>query len=180
VTGFTEALVVQNANAYLDGLTESRRAFFRRAHEDRSRAMLAQLEAVVSAEGVRDRQYLRDVPRSRRERDTWIHDLAFLASPEDRQIQIQLFQDYQSNIDAYPAWQRYLRTRRPPTLVVWGRDDPAFIVPGAEAYLRDVPEAAAPPSRRRPLRRGGATRADRHDHRGVPRASASIGSPRSR
>jgi pimeloyl-ACP methyl ester carboxylesterase len=52
-----------------------------------------------------------------------------------------LFQDYQSNIDAYPAWQRFQRTRRPPTLIVWGRNDPACIVPGAEAYLRDVPEA---------------------------------------
>jgi len=139
-----EALVVQNANAYLDGLTEARRAFFRRAHKDHSPAMLAQLEAVVSAEGVRDRQYLRDVPGSRRERmspDTWIHDLAFLATPDERRIQIQLFQDYQSNIDAYPAWQRFLRTRTPPTLIFWGRNDPAFIASGAEAYLRDVPGA---------------------------------------
>ena len=139
-----EALVVQNANAYLDGLTEPRRVFFRRAHQDRSAAMLAQLEAVVSREGIRDRQYLRDVPGPRRERmspDTWIHDLAFLATPEDRQIQIQLFQDYQSNVDAYPTWQRFLRTRQPPTLIVWGKNDPAFIVPGARAYLRDVPGA---------------------------------------
>jgi pimeloyl-ACP methyl ester carboxylesterase len=139
-----QALVVQNANAYLDGLTEARRAFFRRAHEDRSPSMVAELEVVVSPAGVRDRQYLRDVPGSRRERvspDGWIYDLAFLSSAEEREIQIQLFQDYQSNIDAYPAWQEYLRRRRPPTLVLWGRNDPAFIAAGAEAYLRDVPSA---------------------------------------
>jgi pimeloyl-ACP methyl ester carboxylesterase len=54
---------------------------------------------------------------------------------------VQLFQDYQNNIDAYPAWQAFLRRHRPPTLVVWGRNDPAFIPPGATAYLRDVPDA---------------------------------------
>jgi len=138
------ALVVQNANAYLDGLTETRRAFFHRAHDDRSPAGVAVLADFVSASSIRDRQYLRDVPGAKRERmspDAWTYDLAFLATPEERQIQIQLFQDYQSNIDAYPSWQSFLRTRQPPTLIVWGEHDPAFIVPGAEAYLRDLPTA---------------------------------------
>jgi pimeloyl-ACP methyl ester carboxylesterase len=42
---------------------------------------------------------------------------------------------------AFPAWQRFLRTRKPPTLLVRGKNDPAFVVPGAEAYRRDVPGA---------------------------------------
>lgn len=137
-------LVVQNANAFLDGLTPARRDFFRRAHEDRSTAERTLLESVVSVAGVRERQYLRDVPGERRERmspDGWVHDLAFLASPEDREIQVQLFQDYQSNVDAYPAWQHYLRTWRPPTLIVWGARDAAFLPAGAAAYLREVPGA---------------------------------------
>jgi pimeloyl-ACP methyl ester carboxylesterase len=138
------ALVVQNANAYLDGLTEARRAFFRKAHDDRSEASVAALMQVVSAEGVRLRQYLRDVPGETAERmspDTWTHDLAGLATPEDRAIQVQLFQDYQSNIDAYPAWQAFLRERQSPALIVWGAHDPAFIADGARAYLRDLPNA---------------------------------------
>ena len=69
--------------------------------------------------------------------DTWTHDLALL----DRRIQMQLLQDYQSNIDAYPGWQAFLRKQQPPTLIVWGRNDPAFIPSGAEAYLRDLPNA---------------------------------------
>lgn len=138
------ALVVQNANAYLDGLTEPRRAFFRRAHDDRSAAGVATLMEFTSADGVRLRQYLRDVPGERAERmspDTWTHDLAGLTAPEDRAIQVQLFQDYQSNIDAYGEWQAFLRTRKPPTLIVWGERDPAFVSAGARAYLRDVPHA---------------------------------------
>jgi pimeloyl-ACP methyl ester carboxylesterase len=136
-------LVVQNANAYLDGLTEARRDFFRRAHEE-SAAAAALRAQLVSAEGVRDRQYLRDVPGEKRERmspDTWTVDLAFLATDADREIQLQLFQDYQTNIDAYPRWQAFLRDRQPPTLIVWGEHDPAFISAGAEAYLRDLPNA---------------------------------------
>lgn len=137
-------LIVQNANAYLDGLTPDRQAFFRRAHEDRSEAGLAALAQVVSPTAIRERQYLRDVPGEKRERmspDTWTHDLALLGTPEEREIQVQLFQDYQTNIDAYPSWQAFLRAHRPPTLIVWGRHDPAFISAGAEAYLRDLPQA---------------------------------------
>ncbi|WP_437653439.1 alpha/beta fold hydrolase [Sorangium sp. So ce1182] len=137
-------LVVQNGNAYLDGLPEELRAFIRRAHEDRSQAGAAAVAEVVSGAAIRDQQYLRHVPGERRERmspDSWTHDLAFLATPEDRAIQVQLLQDYQTNIDAYPAWQAFLRARKPPTLVVWGRSDADFIRAGASAYLRDLPGA---------------------------------------
>lgn len=137
-------LVVQNANAYLDGLTPPRRAFFRDARDDRSPAAVGRLAAWVSDRAIRDTQYLRDVPGARSERvspDSWTHDIAVLPTPEDRSIQVQLFQDYQSNIDAYPAWQAYLRERQPPTLVIWGERDPAFTVEGARAYQRDVPDA---------------------------------------
>ncbi|WP_437688693.1 alpha/beta fold hydrolase [Sorangium sp. So ce176] len=137
-------LVVQNGNAYLDGLPEALRAFLRRAHDDRSREGAAAVAQIVSAAAIKEQQYLRDLPGDRRERlspDSWTHDLAFLATPEDREIQVQLLQDYQTNIDAYPSWQAFLRSRQPPTLIVWGRNDADFIRAGATAYLRDVPRA---------------------------------------
>lgn len=137
-------LVVQNANAYLDGLSEGRRANFRRFHEDRSPEGLAVLEAFVSEDGIKNRQYLRDVPGERAERmspDAWTQDLALLATSQDRRIQIQLLQDYQNNIDSYPAWQAFLRKQQPPTLIVWGKNDAAFTPVGAAAYLRDLPNA---------------------------------------
>ncbi|MCB9765523.1 MAG: alpha/beta fold hydrolase [Alphaproteobacteria bacterium] len=140
-----EGLIVQNANAYLDGLTPPRQAFFRDAHDDRSEEAVAGLFRHVSREGVIERQYLRDVPEaeaSRMSPDAWTHDLAGLSTEADRAIQVQLFQDYATNLDAYPRWQRFLRERQPPALILWGRRDAAFIPAGAEAYLRDLPDAA--------------------------------------
>lgn len=137
------ALVVQNANAYLDGLTPPRQAFFKNAHEDRSGGNIARLFDFVVRDAVINRQYLRDV-KGREEimsPDSWTHDLVFLQSETDRRIQVQLFQDYYTNLLAYPAWQAFLRQHQPPTLIAWGRNDPAFIAAGAQAYLRDLPKA---------------------------------------
>jgi pimeloyl-ACP methyl ester carboxylesterase len=136
-------LIVQNANAYMDGLTEQRQRFFKEAHDDRSPAGVARVKDFTSRTSIIERQYLRDV-KGREDimsPDSWTHDLAFLQSDRDREIQVQLFQDYYNNLLAYPQWQAFLRARHPPTLIVWGKNDPAFIAPGAEAYLRDLPQA---------------------------------------
>jgi pimeloyl-ACP methyl ester carboxylesterase len=141
-----EGLIIQNANAYLDGLTPARQAFFRNARDARTPEQLEQLAAFVSDDAIRQRQYLRDVPGARSARmcpDSWTHDSARLANPEDRAVQVRLFQDYQNNIDAYPKWQAFLREHQPPTLILWGKLDPAFVAAGATAYLRDLPKAQA-------------------------------------
>lgn len=136
-------LIVQNANAYLDGLTPPRQAFFRNAHEDRSKENVAKLFDFVGTEAIIHRQYLRDVKGREQimSPDTWSHDLSFLQSEKDKKIQVQLFQDYYRNLLAYPQWQSFLREKQYPTLIVWGKNDPAFIAAGATAYLRDVPRA---------------------------------------
>jgi pimeloyl-ACP methyl ester carboxylesterase len=137
------ALVIQNANAYLDGLTEQRRTFFKQAHEDRSEAEVNQLFKFVSRESIEHRQYLRDVKGKEEimSPDSWTHDTGFLQTLKDRMIQVRLFQDYYNNLLAYPKWQKLLHDEQPPTLIVWGKNDPAFIVAGAKAYLRDLPHA---------------------------------------
>lgn len=141
--GRLKGLIVQNANAYMDGLTPQRRAFFKDAHEDRSPAGIAKLSDFVSRESIINRQYLRDVKGKEEimSPDSWTHDLAFLSTVKDRKIQVQLFQDYYNNLLAYPQWQAFLRKSQPPTLIVWGKNDPAFIPAGAQAYLRDLPKA---------------------------------------
>jgi len=139
-----QAIIVQNANAYLDGLTPPRQAFFREANSNRSPEHVASLYALVSREGIIERQYLRDVPADRRDimsPDSWTHDLSFLQTDKDKKIQVELFQDYQTNIDQYGKWQEELRKHQFPALIVWGRRDPAFIAAGAKAYLRDLPDA---------------------------------------
>lgn len=138
-----DALIVQNGNAYLEGLTLARQAFFKNAHEDRSQAQLEALYSFTSEQAIVNKQYLRDVPNNTHimNPDSWTHDLHFLQTEKERLIQVQLLQDYYNNLLDYPKWQAYLRKYQPPTLIVWGKNDPAFIAAGAEAYLEDVPEA---------------------------------------
>lgn len=136
-------IILQNANAYLEGMTEEKQGFFRLAHQDRSAENVDKLISFVGAQAVRNKQYLRDV-KGREEvmsPDSWTHDNHFLEGEKDRLIQVQLFQDYYSNLLAYPEWQEFLRQNQPPALVVWGKNDPVFRVPGAIAYFNDLPRA---------------------------------------
>ena len=68
-------------------------------------------------------------------------DSALLARPGNDEIQLDLFLDYASNVALYPKFQEYFRTKRPPLLAVWGKNDPFFLPPGAEAFKRDNPNA---------------------------------------
>jgi pimeloyl-ACP methyl ester carboxylesterase len=73
--------------------------------------------------------------------EAWFLDQALLDRPGNADIQLNLFGDYKSNVALYPAFQVYFRERRPPTLAVWGKNDPFFLPQGAEAFRRDNPEA---------------------------------------
>jgi pimeloyl-ACP methyl ester carboxylesterase len=137
--GWIAGLVIQNANAYEEGLSEV------------AREMIANRPGVEgAADRVREILTL-PVTRSQYEGgatdasliapDGWTLDQHFLDQPGRKAAQIDLALDYHSNVDRYPAWHRYLRTYRPPTLVVWGRNDPFFTESGARAYLRDLPDA---------------------------------------
>jgi pimeloyl-ACP methyl ester carboxylesterase len=68
-------------------------------------------------------------------------DNYYLARPGVDEIQLDLFGDYKSNVALYPSFQDYFRTHKPPFLAVWGKNDPFFLPPGAEAFKRDIPEA---------------------------------------
>ena len=71
----------------------------------------------------------------------WTDEYAHLSRPGQHEIQADLLYDYRTNVASYPAWQAWLREHKPPILVVWGRNDPSFIAPGAEAFKRDLPSA---------------------------------------
>jgi pimeloyl-ACP methyl ester carboxylesterase len=68
-------------------------------------------------------------------------DNFYLARPGADEIQLDLFGDYKSNLALYPEFQAYFRKHRPPLLAVWGKNDPFFLPPGAEAFKRDIPDA---------------------------------------
>jgi pimeloyl-ACP methyl ester carboxylesterase len=73
--------------------------------------------------------------------DNWLQDQALLDRPGNDLIQLSLLHDYQNNVPLYPAWQSFLRETQPPTLILWGKNDPFFTEAGARAYLRDLPNA---------------------------------------
>src|SRR5206468_5853752 len=64
-----------------------------------------------------------------------------LTRPGNDEIQLDLFLDYASNVALYPKFQNFFRTSKPPLLAVWGKNDPFFLPPGAEAFKRDNPNA---------------------------------------
>ena len=65
-------------------------------------------------------------------------DSALLARPGNDEIQLDLFLDYATNVALYPRFQEYFRSKRPPLLAVWGKNDPFFLPPGAEAFKRET------------------------------------------
>ncbi|MDT0318925.1 alpha/beta fold hydrolase [Streptomyces millisiae] len=135
------ALVSQSGNAYQEGFTPFWDVLF--AHAEDRAANEAKARELLTPEATRW-QYTHGVPADRLDRlapETWLLDQAGLDRPGNDAIQLQLFWDYQFNLEAYPDFQRYFRTHRPPTLLTWGRNDEIFGPAGAEAFLRDLPDA---------------------------------------
>lgn len=134
------ALIVQNGNAYEEGLREfwkPIKAYWAEGTPERRNALRAGMtpEATKSqyVDGVRD--------PSRVDPDSWVHDQALLDRPGIAEIQLDIFKDYGSNVALYPKFQEFFGTRKPPTLIVWGVNDVIFPAEGARAYLKDLPKA---------------------------------------
>jgi pimeloyl-ACP methyl ester carboxylesterase len=134
------ALISQNGNAYLEGLSEGWNPI-QAYWKDPSAENRAALRAFLKPEATQW-QYTHGVPNPERlSPDAWTLDSALLARPGNDEIQLDLFGDYQSNVALYPIFQEYIRTRRSPLLAVWGKNDPFFLPAGAEAFKRDNPDA---------------------------------------
>ncbi len=133
------ALVIQNANAYEDGLGK-KWAGIAEYWKD-PMAHPEQVEAFISLEAARQRHLAGSPNPERYNPDMWTDEYAILSRPGEREIQAELLYDYRTNVASYPSWQTWLRQHQPPTLIVWGRYDPSFISAGAEAFKRDLPDA---------------------------------------
>lgn len=135
-----QAMIVQNGNAYTEGLAafwDPIKAYW----ADGSQKNRDALNGLVTLE-ITKFQYtdgMGDVGRI--SPDNWVVDQALLDRPGNRDIQLDLFHDYGSNVPLYPDFQAFFRERKPPTLIVWGKNDKIFPEPGAHPYLRDLPDA---------------------------------------
>lgn len=135
-----EALIIQNANAYMDGIGQfwdPLKAYWADGTaktRDPLRPFL-ELDALKWQwlHGVRD--------SSRVSPDTWLLAHVGLNRPGNKDIQLALFYDYRNVLPLYPTLHEYFRKSQPPTLVLWGKHDQIFLVAGAHAYKRDLPKA---------------------------------------
>jgi pimeloyl-ACP methyl ester carboxylesterase len=134
------AIVTQNGNTYLEGVSEAFapiKAYWAdpsQANRDALRGFLAPETTLFQyTHGVADPALVSPDGRNL--------DDFYLARPGNDEIQLDLLLDYQSNVALYGTIQAYLREHQPPVLAIWGKNDPFFIPPGAEAFKRDVPSA---------------------------------------
>jgi pimeloyl-ACP methyl ester carboxylesterase len=135
------AIISQNGNAYEEGLGDAwgpiRKYWAVPSAENRDVIR----QNILNLEGTRW-QYTHGVANPESvPPESYTLDTALLERPGNKEIQLDLFLDYASNVKLYPKFQEYFRKSKPPLLAIWGKNDPFFIPAGAEAYRKDIPNA---------------------------------------
>lgn len=132
-----ESLIIQNGCAYEEGLEtfwDPIKVYWNDKTLDNGKP----LEGFHSPEGLQW-QYTHGLSNPELvSPDNWEIDLRHILRPENNEIQLALFYDYQTNVKLYPQWQEYFRIFQPKTLIVYGKNDYIFPVAGAEAYKTDL------------------------------------------
>jgi pimeloyl-ACP methyl ester carboxylesterase len=135
------AIVSQNGNAYEEGLGDAwdpiRRYWATPSAENRETLR----REVLTLEGTRWQYTHRVANPETVAPESYTLDQALLERPGNKEIQLDLYLDYQSNLKLYPKFQAYFREFKPPLLAIWGKNDVFFVAAGAEAYRRDNPNA---------------------------------------
>jgi len=135
------AIISQNGNAYEEGLGDawgSIRKYWS-APTAGNREVLRQ--NILTLEGTRW-QYTHGIANPERVApESYTLDATLMERPGNKEIQLDLFLDYASNVKLYPKFQEYFRNAKPPLLAIWGKNDPFFIPAGAEAFRKDLPNA---------------------------------------
>jgi len=136
-----QSLIVQNGNAYSDGIDNDFWTPIKKFWADKSAENAAAVRHGLTLEATKW-QYTHGVRQPEKiDPDTWTIDQSLLNRPGQETIQLALFYSYRSNPQVYPQWHEFFRKYQPPTLIVWGKNDAIFPAPGATAYLRDLPKA---------------------------------------
>ncbi len=132
-----QALIVQNGNAYEEGLREfwdPIKKYWKEPTPQNEVALRGLLTIGATkwqyTTGIRNKEAISP--------DNWQIDQSRLDRPGNSEIQIAMFYDYRTNVPLYPQWQEYFRKHQPPTLIVWGKNDPIFPEEGAHPYKRDL------------------------------------------
>jgi len=134
------AIISQNGNAYVDGLGDAWDPI-KKYWKEPTPANREALRGFIGLDGTKW-QYVHGVTNPVQvEPEAYWLDTVLLQRPGNAEIQLDLFLDYASNVKLYPTFQEYFRKSQPPLLAAWGKNDPFFIPPGAEAFRKDIPSA---------------------------------------
>jgi len=133
------AIISQNGNAYIEGLSKGWEPW-QHYWRDPTPANREACRDSLSDDAIRF-QYQHGAPADLVSPDGYTLDIGYMHRPEAKEIQLDLVLSYRTNVALYPEFQKYFRDHQPPLLAVWGKNDPFFLPPGAEAYKRDLPNA---------------------------------------
>ncbi len=139
--GQVKGFIVQNANAYLEGVGDAPKQALGPLWEKRTPETEKAARDFLSLEGTKFHWQVGAKDSEAINPDNWALDQALLDRPGTQDYQVDLLENYKTNIALYPTWQAAFRQHKPKTLIVWGKHDPFFIPAGARAYLNDLPEA---------------------------------------
>ena len=135
------AIVSQNGNAYEEGLADAWAPIRKYWAEPTAENREVIRKNILTLEGTRW-QYTYGVTNPDSvPPESYTLDTALFERPGNKDIQLDLFLDYASNVKLYPKFQEYFRKSKPPLLAVWGKHDPFFLPAGAEAFRKDLPNA---------------------------------------
>lgn len=136
------ALIVQNANAYEEGLPDSFWTPARTLWQDPSPANFDIIREAALSDAALEWNYTHGVQESAHiNPDSWVLQRTLINRPGNKDIMLALLYDYRSNLAQYARWHEYFRGHQPPMLIVWGKNDVIFPAEGARAYIRDLPHA---------------------------------------
>jgi pimeloyl-ACP methyl ester carboxylesterase len=136
-----QAIISQNGNAYVEGLG----AFWDPVkvlwESNNSASARDALRPFLELEGTRSQYFGGTVDPNAVAPESYSLDQYLLDRPGSKEIQLDIFYDYRTNVPKYPSWQEWMRKSQVPLLAVWGKNDPIFIAPGADAFKKDLPKA---------------------------------------
>jgi pimeloyl-ACP methyl ester carboxylesterase len=133
--------VIQNANAYLEGVGDMPKQIFLPLWNKRDAATEEAARGFLAAETTKFQYQVGARNPAAISPDNWAIDQALLDRTGTDAYQLDLLEDYKSNVELYDSWHDGFRQHQPRTLILWGKNDPIFIQAGAEAFLRDLPQA---------------------------------------
>ena len=141
------AIISQNGNAFEEGLGEDWETFGIKAlWKTGGEAERKKMEAMYALDSIMYQYTTGESQADRLQPEAWAMDhYTVNATPLRQKRQVDLFYDYRNNVALYPKFHEYFKTYQPPTLAIWGKNDPIFIWPGAEAFKTVLPDVEVVP-----------------------------------